>query len=286
MKVLKRPLPALLLLSVLPFLQACGGDGSSEKKFTVRFSPQVGEQSASCNASYPNIGKTGTTIELQDFKMYVRDVTLVRANGEKHPLKLDQDGTWQRDAIALLDFEDGTGTCGTGSPGTNLAVVGRAPDFNDYTGLEFKLGLPEERNHLNGPIEPPPLNTPGMWWSWLGGYKFLKLEVRTTRNATWFFHLGASGCTGSTAEGYDCAASNQSTVALSGFNPEDNQVVLDLAALYAGSDLDHAVDAKTDTIAGCMSSLSDPECPALFSQVGLAADGSPQAVPASFIRVR
>jgi uncharacterized repeat protein (TIGR04052 family) len=284
--LLKRPLPALLLLSVLPALQACGGDGSSEKKFSVRFSPQVGEQSVRCDASYPNIGKTGTTIELLDFKMYVRDVTLVRANGEKHPLKLDQDGKWQRDAIALLDFEDGTGTCDTGSPETRLEVVGRAPDFNDYTGLEFKVGIPEEQNHLDGATAPAPLNASGMWWSWKGGYKFLKLEVHTTRNATWFFHLGASNCTGSTAEGYSCAATNQSTVALSDFNPEDNQVVLDLAALYAGSDLDYTVDYKTDTIAGCMSSLSDPECGALFSQVGLAADGSPQAVPASFIRVR
>jgi len=283
---LKKPLPALLLLSVLPVLQACGGDGSSEKKFSVRFSPQVGAQSVRCDASYPNIGKTGTTIELLDFKMYVRDVTLVRANGEKHPLKLDQDGKWQRDAIALLDFEDGTGSCDTGSPETRLEVVGRAPDFNDYTGLEFKVGIPEEQNHLDGATAPAPLNASGMWWSWKGGYKFLKLEVHTTRNATWFFHLGASNCTGSTAEGYSCAATNQSTVALSGFNPEDNQVVLDLAALYAGSDLDYTVDYKTDTIAGCMSSLSDPECGALFSQVGLAADGAPQAVPASFIRVR
>ena len=71
-----------------------------------------------------------------------------------------------------------------------------------------------------------------------------------------------------------------------GFDPEANQVVLDLAALYADSDLDHSVDFKTDNIAGCMSSLSDPECAALFSQVGLTADGSPREVPASFIRVR
>lgn len=286
MKLLKRPLPALFLLSALPFLQACGGDGSAEKKFSVRFSPQVGTQPLSCSASYPNIGKTGTTIELLEFKMYVRDVTLVRANGEKHALKLDQDGTWQRDAIALLDFEDGTGTCDTGSPETRLEVVGRAPDFNDYTGLEFKVGLPEEQNHLDGATAPAPLNAPGMWWSWKGGYKFVRLEVRSTKNATWFFHLGASGCTGSTAEGYTCASTNQSTVALSGFDPEANQVVLDLAALYADSDLDHSVDFKTDNIAGCMSSLSDPECAALFSKVGLTADGSPREVPASFIRVR
>jgi uncharacterized repeat protein (TIGR04052 family) len=285
MKVLKKPLPALLLLSTLPFLQACGA-GVFEKKFSVRFSPQVGEQSLSCEASYPNIGKTGTTIELLDFKMYVRDVTLVRANGEKHPLKLEQDGTWQHEAIALLDFENGTGTCETGNPGTHMAVEGQAPDFDDYTGLEFKVGLPEELNHLNRTLAPPPLDSLRMFWSWKGGYRFVRLDVRSTRNAEWAFHLGATDCTGSTAEGYTCAVTNQATVALSGFNPEHNQVVLDLAALYADSDLDHAVDNTTDHTAGCMSSLSDPECAALFSHVGLAADGSPKDVPASFIRVR
>ncbi|MFL5355293.1 MbnP family copper-binding protein [Archangium sp.] len=285
MKALKTPLPALLLC-VLPLLQACGGDGSSEKKLTVRFSPQVGEQPLRCDGSYPGIGKTGTTLALLDFKLYVRDVTLVRANGERHPLKLDQDGTWQRDSIALLDFEDNTGTCDTGSPDTRLEVVGRAPDFDDYTGLEFKMGLPEEMNHLDGATAPPPLNSPGMWWSWKGGYKFLRLDVRTTKNAAYFFHLGASGCTGSTAEGYSCAASNQATVAVSGFDPTRNQVVLDVAALYADSDLDHVIDHTTDFTSGCMSSLEDPECPALFSQVGLAADGTPRAVPTSFIRVR
>lgn len=286
MKYLKRPLPTWLLLSALPLLPACGGEGSSEKQFTVKFSPQVGEQSLRCDTAYAGIGKTGTTIELLDFKLYVRDVTLVRANGERHPLVLDQDGKWQRDTLALLDFEDGTGTCDTNSPETRLEVVGRAPDFTDYTGLEFKIGVPEELNHLDGATAPAPLNSPGMWWSWLSGYKFMRLDVHSSMNATWFFHLGSSGCTGNTAEGYNCSASNQSTVSLSGFDPTKNQVVLDVAGLYADSDLDHSIDNKTDRVAGCMSGLTDPECPALFSQVGLAADGSAQAVPASFIRVR
>jgi uncharacterized repeat protein (TIGR04052 family) len=285
MKNFKKPLPALLL-SVLPLLQACGGDGSSEKKFTVKFSPQVGEQSLRCDTSYPGIGKTGTTIELLDFKLYVRDVTLVRANGEKHPLKLDQDGTWQRDALALLDFEDGTGTCDTGSPDTRLEVVGQAPDFDDYTGLEFKVGVPEEMNHMDGATAPAPLNSPSMWWSWKSGYKFMRLDVRTPQNATYFFHLGSSGCTGSTAEGYSCAASNQPTVSLSGFDPTRNQVVLDVAGFYANAELDHVIDRETDFVSGCMSSPQDPECPALFSQMGLAADGTVQSVPSSFIRVR
>ncbi|QRK04657.1 metallo-mystery pair system four-Cys motif protein [Archangium violaceum] len=281
MKVLKKSRPALLLLSVLPLLQAC------ERPFTVvRFSAQVGEQPLRCATSYPNIGKSGTPIELIDFKLYVRDVTLVRANGERHPLILEQDGTWQVDSIAMLDFADGTGTCEAGGPETRMEVVGRAPDFDDYTGLEFKLGVPEEQNHLNGPTRPPPLNVPKMFWSWQGGYKFLGLDLRTPRYEQWVFHLGASGCTGSPAEGYSCAATNQATVSLSGFNPTNNQVVLDVAALLADSALDHVIDNKTDFVAGCMSGRTDPECPALFEKVGLAADGTPQAVPASFIRVR
>ncbi|WP_233261769.1 MbnP family copper-binding protein [Vitiosangium sp. GDMCC 1.1324] len=285
MKFLKKPLPTWLLISALPLLQACGGDGSAQKKFTVRFSPQVGEQPLRCDTSYPHIGKTGTTIELLYFKLYVRDVTLVRANGERHPLVLDQDGKWQQDTIALLDFADGTGTCDTDNPDTRVEVVGQAPDFNDYTGVEFKIGLPEEKNHLSL-TAPPPLGLPGMWWGWTAGYKFMRLDVRSSMNDSWVFHLGASGCTGNTAEGYTCASTNQSTVSLSGFDSTKNQVVLDVAALFADSDLDHAIDNKTDHDAGCMSHLSDPECPALFAQVGLAADGTPQAVPASFIRVR
>ncbi|QRO00506.1 metallo-mystery pair system four-Cys motif protein [Archangium violaceum] len=285
MKVPKKPLPPLLLLSTLSLLQACGGE-SAGKKFSVRFSPQVGEQALRCDASYPSLGKTGSTVRLIDFKMYVRDVTLVRANGEKHALALEQDGTWQRDAIALLDFEDRTGTCETGTPETRFEVVGQAPDFDDYTGLEFKVGVPEELNHLNGTTAPPPLNNDAMSWGWMNGYKFLHLDVSTSKNPKFFFHLGASGCTGNTVEGYTCAASNQTTVALSGFNPEHNQVALDLAALYADTDLNHTIDHKTDFVAGCMSSTTDPECPALFEQVGLAADGTAQTVPASFIRVR
>ncbi|WNG35272.1 metallo-mystery pair system four-Cys motif protein [Archangium violaceum] len=281
MKVLKKSRPALLLLSVLPLLQAC------EKPATVvRFSAQVGEQPLRCDTRYANIGKSGTPIELIDFRLYVRDVTLVRANGEKHPLILEQDGTWQVDSIALLDFADGTGTCEAGSPATRLEVVGEAPDFDDYTGLEFKLGVPEDQNHLNGSTRPPPLNSTDMYWSWQGGYKFVSLDVRTPQHDAWVFHLGASDCKGSPGEGYSCAANNQATVTLNGFNPKSNQVVLDLAGLLSDSDLNHVIDNKTDYIAGCMSGRTDPECPALYEKVGLAADGTPQAVPASFIRVR
>ncbi len=269
-------LPALLLM------QGCG---ESEKTYTVRFSPQVREQTLACGTSYANVGTSNGTIELLDFKMYLRDITLVRANGERHPLALEQDGTWQRDTIALLDFEDGTGTCDTGSPQVRTQVVGTAPEHDDYTRLEFKVGLPPDMNHLDGAVAPAPLNAPGMWWSWQGGYKFLRLDVRSQTHDSFYFHLGAAGCKGTVAEGFTCTSDNQAAIVLTDFNPDSNQVVLDAAGLYSKLDVDRAASA-TDTMPGCMSSAADPECPAFFEQVGLAVDGSPRELPSTFFRVR
>ncbi|MBZ4420419.1 MbnP family copper-binding protein [Myxococcus sp. RHSTA-1-4] len=271
---------------LLPSLLLMQGCGESEKTYTVRFSPQVREQALTCGTSYTDIGTSRSVIELLDFKLYVHGVTLVRANGERHALALEQDGTWQREGVALLDFEDGTGTCDTGSPQVRMEVVGTAPEHDDYTGLEFKVGVPAEMNHLDGATAPAPLNAPGMWWSWQGGYKFLRLDVRSRTNESFFFHLGASGCKGSVAEGFTCAAENQVTVALTGFDPERNQVVLDAAGLYSELDVDRVANGTTDSTAGCMSSAADPECPGFFEQLGLAVDGSSIAPPSTFFRVR
>lgn len=271
------------LLPVLLLTQACV-DG--EKSYSVRFSPQVREQPLACGQRYTDIGTTRSTLELLDFKLYVREVTLVRANGERHELALEQDGTWQRDSLALLDFEDGTGACDTGSPGVRRELVGTAPGYGDYTALEFKVGLPPEQNHLDGATAPAPLNAPGMWWSWQGGYKFLKLDVRTRGNETYFFHLGASGCRGSVGEGFSCTSENQATVRLEDFDPEKREVVLDVAGLYSALDVDRVPDGTTDGLAGCMSASADPECPGFFQHLGLAVDGSPRELPDTFFRVR
>lgn len=270
--------PALLGLSLA--LAGC----SNDTQYTVRFAAQVGGQPLRCDTTYPGLGTTGSTVQLLDFKAYVRDVTLVRANGEEHPLVLEQDGRWQRDAIALLDFEDGTGTCDTGSPDVRTEVVGRAPAFDDYTGVRFSLGPPPELNHLDGATAPPPLNAPSMWWSWKAGYKFLRLDVRTRANPQFLFHLGASGCQGTPASGFTCAQENQVALSRQDFDPERSRIVFDLAALYAETDLDAQVSGAQGGVPGCMSDPADPECPALLSRVGL---GSESALSggAAFIRV-
>lgn len=86
---------------------------------------------------------------LLDFRLFVHDVELVRAGGEHVPFRLTEDGAWQRDGVALLDFEDGSGSCETGSADTNARLRGEAPQHEDYTGVAFTLGMPERRNHLD-----------------------------------------------------------------------------------------------------------------------------------------
>lgn len=275
------PVCSALLLALLA--AACGPAGEQVK---VKFKPEVRGQPLSCTATYSDMGRTATTLQLLDFKLYVHDVVLVRANGERHPLALEEDGKWQRGSLALLDFEDGTGTCDTGSPEVRTELVGSAPHHEDYTGLEFKLGVPEELNHLEAANQPAPLNLPGMFWSWKGGYKYMRLDVRSRSNAAFFFHLGASGCTGSAPGEYACSNSNRAPISLSGFNPERNEIVLDVDSFYASSDLDAAVDNQTDFVSGCMSSPSDPQCPPLLAPLGLVTTGNSPGNPPPFFIVR
>ncbi|MCI0573189.1 MAG: metallo-mystery pair system four-Cys motif protein [Myxococcaceae bacterium] len=274
-----RPLSLLLALALPAGLLGC------ERRFTLEFVAQVGGEPLRCDTTYAGIGASGSTLQLLDFKAYVRDVHLVRANGQRHRLVLDQDKRWQRETVALLDFEDGTGGCNTGSPDVRTEVSGRVFDADDYTGVEFTLGVPPERNHLNVDWQEPPLDIPSMWWSWKDGYKFVRLDVRADGNRTYVFHLGSDGCEGTTDVGITCASDNQAHISLQGFRPGESRVVFDVAALFSHTDF-HANDhGGPDLVDGCMSSPDDPECSAFLQQVGLG-EGAPfRSSPDAFIRL-
>jgi uncharacterized repeat protein (TIGR04052 family) len=271
----------LLLLALPTLLLACG----EARQLSLPFAAQVHSKPLRCDASYEKIGASRTSLQLQDFKAYVRDVALVRENGARYPLVLEQDGRWQRDTVALLDFEDGTGNCNTGSPELRTEVVGLVPDLDDYTGVEFTLGVPPELNHKNVEWVDPPLDVRSMWWSLTNGYRFLRLDVRAGGNRPYAFHVRADGCTGTPDIGVHCSAENQGTVFLTGFVPGQSRVVFDVAALFAHTDFESSGDGTTDPVAGCLSSADDPECAALFGQIGLG--GGPHAASGAdaFIRV-
>jgi len=249
--------------------------------YSIAFNPVVDGAPFSCQSSYPNIGTSKTTVQPLDFRMYVHDVQLVRATGEKVPLTLKDDMKWQGQGVAMLDFEDGTGTCNTASPETNTMVTGTAAQHDDYNAVEFTLGLPASLDHLDSATAMAPLNAPAMFWSWVGGYRYLKVELQAPLNPSWNFHLGAMYCTRGSGN-IACKYDNLSVVTLANFKANTSTITMDLAKLFADSDLDHQVDGTTDQVAGCMSSPGDPECKVLYDKVGLAFDGGPAPTGQTF----
>jgi uncharacterized repeat protein (TIGR04052 family) len=253
-------------------------------KVTIRMAAEVGGRPVSCTETFNDIGTTKSSIEFRDFRFYVSNVRLIGADGQQVPVTLAQDGVWQFEDVALLDFEDGTGTCSNGTSQTRAVIEGSVPS-GAYTGLAFDLGLPFDKNHRDPAAQPSPLNLTRLFWSWNAGYKFMRLDLRTTGMPNgWVIHLGSTGCNGATATTApaECTRPNRVPVEVTGFDPATHTVVMDIAQLLSTSNVDAN---QPKTAVGCMSAPSDPECAPLFDRLGLSVDGRP-AGPQGVFSVR
>ncbi len=240
---------------------------------TISFRGAVGSQPFSCTASYSSVGTTASTIQPLDFKMYVSNLRLLTATGAEVPVALTQDGAWQLDDIALVDFEDQTGTCTNGTPQVRTVVQGTAP-AGVYAGVKFVLGVPFARNHADATTAPSPLNLSSMFWSWNGGYKFLRADFRSTGLTGGFnIHLGSTGCNGAsgTTPPTSCVAPNRAEYTLA-LNPASDVIVADLATLIASTNVDVNLPASAP---GCMSGPTDTDCIGIFANLSLPFGSNP-----------
>lgn len=261
----------IALVAVL--LAGCPEDEPSGEPVTIRFDGRVGDEAFACGGTFGGVGSSGTELETRDLRFYVHDVRLVRADGTDVPVTLDEDGMWQTQGVALLDFEDGSGRCEGGNPQLNAQLSGTAP-AGDYTGLRFALGVPFELNHDDHVVAPPPLNLTSMFWDWMGGYKFLRFDGATTGQPGGMrMHLGSTGCTADATGRVTtpCANENRASIELDGFDPGSSVVVADVAGLFADANLDTNADG---TPPGCMADATDPDCAPVFANLGLAAGGT------------
>jgi uncharacterized repeat protein (TIGR04052 family) len=258
--------------SVLTISLLAVGCGAGTQPVSLRVAAVVGTEPFACGRTYHGLGATGTDWDPSDFRLYVHDLRLLGADGREVPLELDEDGVWQHAGVALLDFEDGSGGCANGTAATHATLDGRAP-AGEYRGVRFRIGVPFASNHADASVAAPPLDVSGLFWDWLAGYKFVRIEGRSTGLPTgWNVHLGSTGCDGD-RQGHvsGCAQENVPEVTLTGFDPETQPIRADLAALLASADL----DANTPTTPpGCMSSPGDPECAQIFPRLGLPYDAS------------
>lgn len=251
----------------------------------VRFALTAGGAPVTCGAAVSGVGTTKSTVNIIDARLYVSRVRLVKADGGEVLVTLAQDGLWQLDDVALLDFEDATGNCANGTEQTRDLIEGSAP-AGDYTGVRFDVGLPFEKNHRDQTLQPSPLNLSRLFWSWNAGYKFMRLDIKSTGQPRgWLVHLGSTACAPAGSPStvpVSCANRNVVTVDLPGFSAARDVVEMEVLSLFAASN----VDVNTDkTALGCMSGGTDPECHGLFAQLGLAVAGK-AAAPQQVFRVR
>ncbi|MCW1967797.1 MAG: metallo-mystery pair system four-Cys motif protein [Anaerolineae bacterium] len=261
-------------------LVGCAPAVAPEESFSVKFALKANNEDIVCGKEYANLGAKQSKAQIIDARFYVSNVRLVTAQGQEVPLKLDQDQKWQYDNVALLDFENGTGLCrDSGTADLRDIVVGKAP-AGKYTGVNFDLGVPFKLNHADVTKAPSPLNVQAMWWNWQGGYKFVRIDLRTDSAApdnTWLIHLGSTGCGGAMGGGHDmsadtskppampCKNSNLAGVSLKEFDPKTSVVVADLGGLLKNVN----VRESTPKPPGCMSGPDDPDCANLLPNFGL-----------------
>ena len=269
-------------VSTEPTDSASPQDASQTTPVTLSFKAKVGTADFQCGQTYTNQGSTNESVTPQDLRMYVQDVRLVDANGKSVPVTLDTRAPWQTPAIAYLDFEDGTGQCKNGNPDLNAKITGTVPT-GSYKSVVFTVGVPEVLDHADPLGAPAPL-VESMTWGWLYGYRFLIAEMISTSAATsdagvgiGLLHLGSVGCDTKPDAGVDagvtCTQANRAEVRLEGFAPGTSTIVLDVAKIFATTDLKAPNECH---------SFGDA-CPSMFASVGLKyEDGSQLSTQTAF----
>lgn len=291
---------ALTLTLTALALTACTttGQNAGTQTIDINFAAEINGKPFACGQSYSNVGVTRSTITPSDFRLYVSEIKLIKKDGSSVPVELAQDGVWQYQNLALLDFENGQGPCLNGTSATNTRVRATAP-AGSYSGIELTVGVPFKLNHQDPTVAAAPLNSTAMFWNWQGGYKFIKFDtastgIRETQAAganpsgvvtRYSVHLGSTVCaSASRTQAPDaCQNANRIAVRLDGFDPSKNQVVIDMGAALARANVD--VNAQ-GTSPGCMSFPKDADCPPVMGALGLAYDGVPAPGAQQLIRLR
>lgn len=247
--------------------------------FELKFKALVNGEDFACGKTYSNVGTSQSTLEPIDMRMYISGVHLMTASGDHVPLHLTADQKWQTEQVALLDFEDKTGLCSSGTPDLNMSIKGMAPK-GEYTGVHFEMGVPFAMNHQDVNQAPSPLNLSSLFWVWRAGYKFARMDFKTTgQEQGYFVHIGSTGCVekemstqqheghsamGESATVSHCENPNRSVVTLD-MTPEQT-IALDLGQLLSNTNIDQN---QADSAKGCQSGTDDGDCTGIFEQLGL-----------------
>lgn len=282
---------------------------ASSMPVTLSFAGEFAGQTFDCDGQFESVGTSDATVKVSEYKLYISRVRMLDVDGNEVPVELDEDGLWQHNGVALLDFENGQGNCSNGTAQTNTSVIGKVSS-GEYTGVSFDIGVPFELNHVDPTLAASPMNLTSMFWNWRGGYRFMRVDLANVNamgkegkmhgkgdgkmqskenkmhgkghghggGRGWSLHIGSTGCTAATptTAPSSCSSPNRIQVKLEDFDAETDTLVVDPANVLSPVDV---TTNTPETPPGCMSSPRDPECSAIFTQLGLdAAQGDQQLI--------
>ncbi|XDD42465.1 MbnP family copper-binding protein [Leptospira sp. WS60.C2] len=216
---------------------------SAPQSVNLNFEALVGGQSVTFNDTNKTVD--GKTVKFKDFRYYISEVKLVRADGSTADVSLASDNVWQNSGVALIDFE-------TFKTSETRNLVTGTVQTGVYTGIQFTVGVPEALNHLDRATASAPLNIGSMTWAWAGGYKHANIEFSINDNVGYTqFHMGSSGTCGS-APNFGCTKKFRASIQLSGqINPSNQTIGFDVDKLIQGYSTIGAQSCMPGTAAPC-----------------------------------
>lgn len=274
MKIVKQHLPLLLVASLSVALTACS---DSDPGVSIDFAAKVNGADYNCGQTYTGVGTGGHDFTVNGFRMYIHDIHIHDdASGNTYNIELNQDGVWQLDNLAMLDFEDG---CAVGTPETNTSIQGTVsvPASVDLTATEvcFTVGVPADKNHIDETTAASPLNASGMLWAWKVGRKYIRVDGfgdPSNANNPFNLHLGAQGCPGASTTAPPtsaCTVPNTFEVCVDNFNVNTNRVAVDIGSVFEGNDVSVNLNGGETARPGCMSFIDDNDCEEIMPRLGL-----------------
>lgn len=254
-------------------LVACGSDNDTKQELAVTtdamisFKAMFGDEPYICGQTYSDIGTQASSFTAKDFRLYVSNISATLDDNSEQNLNVLEDGIWQHDGVALLDF--GHSCAVTTDNPTNTQIEGslNLTASQHVSQVCFDVGVPFEINHEDNTLQASPLNDSGMFWAWQAGHKFFRLDGTTTAGG-FNVHLGSTGCeSASKTQGPTtvCANPNRPRICLA-IDPATQTIIVDAKALLASTDISQNT---INTAPGCMSGNNDPECQTIVPKFGL-----------------
>lgn len=171
-------------LAIAAFAAASQAAAPGKQPVVITFGLTAGGKPADCGHDISGLGSTNVNAKLREASLYISAPALIDRNGKATPIELTRND-WQYANVALIDFEDKTGSC-RGTKGANVTLTGVVPPGR-YQGVSFVVGVPSlargddgkeiALNHSNFATAPAPLDIQSMSWNWQAGRKFIKIEI-------------------------------------------------------------------------------------------------------------